>query len=190
MTDLTKIFPQNYPDLPTWKDIQVIFNDLLNRSDSVDDIVLRIDKEACPYYKHALTLYLAQQLTTWYDQHHEIAGYQQGNSWIPYWHKPKDKIRYLVNKYQAQQAVIQQEPLFLTTTSTTSRSTKHSRVERIQKSIKQAVKDIIADITPAQPIVIQNLTINYYNAPIGQYDNTTITGLDKLIQDNHGTMNF
>jgi ribosome recycling factor len=61
--------------------------------------------------------------------------------------------------------------------------------QTIKQAVQQAVKDIV--VSPAQPIIIHNLTINYYNAPIGQTgSNTTITGLDNLIQDNHGTMNF
>ena len=74
------------------------------------------------------------------------------------------------------------------------RSTISSVVQQVKDTIKHTVKEIAGEIKPtsAVNIHIEQLTIpiHIYNAPIEQCDNTTIAGLDNLIQDNHGTMNF
>lgn len=69
-----------------------------------------------------------------------------------------------------------------------------SVVQQVKDTVKHTIKEIAREIKPtsAVNIHIEQLTIpiHIYNAPIEQCDNTTIAGLDNLIQDNHGTMNF
>ena len=196
MTDLTNIFPTNYPDKPSTEDLEIMFQDILNRSDSVLKVESKIEKESCPYYQEALVRLLAQRLTSWYNTQDPIAGIDYGDHWIPYWQEPQRIIRELIDKYQAQQNM---PPVSMPITAPVEKIVRHvqqSVQQTIQQAVQQAVKDIV--VSPAQPIIIHNLTINYYNAPVHNYNapieqngsNTTITGLDKLIQDNHGTMNF
>ena len=179
MTDLTNIFPTNYPDKPSTEDFEIMFQDILDRSDSVLKVVSKIEKESCPYYQEALVRLLAQHLPTWYNTQDPIAGIDYGDHWIPYWQEPQRIIRELIDKYKARQNT----PPYSIPVAPVEKIVQH-----VQQSVQQAVKDIV--VSPTQPIIIHNLTINYYNAPIGQNGNTTITGLDNLIQDNHGTMNF
>ena len=144
MINLNQIFPDNYLDLPTMQDIQVIFKEILNRSDSVRDIVCHIDNESCPYYKHALVLYLADQLDEWYRKQKDIAGFQQGDLWIPYWQEPKDEIRYYVEKYRKEQ-----KAYTYTTTATPSTPTPKV-VEHLKSSIQQVVAELSAIKNAAQ----------------------------------------
>ena len=191
MTDLTNIFPTNYPDRPSTEDLEIMFQDILDRSDSVLKVVSKIENESCPYCQEALVRLLAQRLPTWYNTQDPIAGIDYGDHWIPYWQEPQRILRELIDKYQAQQNT---PPVSMPIAAPMEKIVRHVQLS-VQQTIKQAVKDIV--VSPTQPIIIHNLTINYYNAPvhnynapIGQYGNTTITGLDNLIQDNHGTMNF
>ena len=195
MTDLTNIFPTNYPDRPSTEDLEIMFQDILNRSDSVLKVVSKIEKESCPYYQEAPVRLLAQRLPTWYNTQDPIAGIDYGDHWIPYWQEPQRIIRELIDKYQALQNTL---PVSMPIAAPVEKIVRHVQ-QSVQQTIKQAVQQAVKDIvvSPAQPIIIHNLTINYYNAPvhnynapIGQNGNTTITGLDNLIQDNHGTMNF
>lgn len=88
-----------------------MFKEILNHSDSVNQVVCRIEEESCPYCKEALTHCLADKLDIWYLKRRPIAGYEYGNSWIPYWQEPKDKIRQLINRYQAEQKHFTYKPL-------------------------------------------------------------------------------
>ena len=144
MINLNQIFPDNYPDMPTMQDIQVIFKEILNRSDSVRDIVCHIDNESCAYYKHALVLYLADQLDEWYRKQKDLAGFQQGDLWIPYWQEPKDEIRYYVEKYRKEQ-----KAYTYTTTATPSTPTPKV-VEHLKSSIQQVVAELSAIKNAAQ----------------------------------------
>ena len=111
MLDLSQIFPANYPDIPSQQDIEAMFQDILNHSDSVNQVVCTIEEESCPYCKEALTHCLADKIDIWYLKRRPIAGYEHGNSWIPYWQEPKDKIRQLINRYQAEQKHFTYKPL-------------------------------------------------------------------------------
>ena len=189
MTDLTNIFPTNYPDRPSTEDLEIMFKDILDRTDSVLKVVSKIENESCPYYQEALVRLLAQRLPTWYNTQDPIVGIDYGDHWIPYWQEPQRIIRELIDKYQARQNM---SPVSMPIAAPVEKIVRHVQ-QSVQQTIKQAVQQAVKDIvvSPTQPIIIHNLTINYYNAPIGQTgSNTTITGLDNLIQDNHGTMNF
>lgn len=111
MLDLSQIFPINYPDVPTHEDIEFMFKEILNHSDSVNQVVREIEKETCPYYKEALIHCLAAKLDYWYENQKSIAGIDHGDCWIPYWEQPQDKIRQLVNRYQAEQKQFTYNPL-------------------------------------------------------------------------------
>ena len=209
-----------------------MFKEILNHSDSVNQVVREIEKESCPYYKEALIHCLAAKLDDWYDKQKEIAGIDYGDCWIPYWQEPKDKIRQLVNKYKSEQKQftykpIQTSPLVpadcldlsaipLSQPSTPTATCYASaggpanpplerpreliRSQVVETSCLSCCKEIVQQVmqqlsaikaTATQPIVIQNMHFHFYNAPIGQCgNNTTITGLENLIQDNHGKINF
>ena len=181
MINLNQIFPDNYPDMPTVQDIQVIFKEILNRSDSVRDIVCRIDDESCPYYKHALVLYLADQLDEWYRKQKDIAGFQQGDLWIPYWQEPKNEIRYYVEKYRKEQ-----KAYTYTTTAT-----------RVEEIIEPTVCEVIPKPTVSlTPKVVEHLksSIQQVVAELSaiknaaQYPHITIHMPVYIIQgDNNGT---
>ena len=111
MLDLSQIFPINYPDVPTHEDIEFMFKEILNHSDSVNQVVREIEKESCPYYKEALIRRLADDLDYWYENQKSIAGIDHGDCWIPYWQEPKDKIRQLINRYQTEQKHFTYKPL-------------------------------------------------------------------------------
>ena len=91
MLDLSQIFPINYPDVPTHEDIEFMFKEILNHSDSVNQVVREIEKETCPYYKEALIHCLAAKLDDWYDKQKEIAGIDYGDCWIHLGKNPKTK---------------------------------------------------------------------------------------------------
>ena len=209
MLDLSQIFPINYPDVPTHEDIEFMFKEILNHSDSVNQVVREIEKETCPYYKESLIRRLADDLDYWYENQKSIAGIDHGDCWIPYWQEPKDKIRQLINRYQAEQKHFTYKPL-QTSPVVPSDCPDLSAIPLSQPSTPTATKEIKGAInlatsavqqvmqqlsaikaTATQPIVIQNMHFHFYNAPIGQCgNNTTITGLENLIQDNHGKINF
>lgn len=172
MINLNQIFPDNYPDIPTMQDIQVIFKEILNRSDSVRDIVCHIDDESCPYYKHALVLYLADQLDEWYRKQKDIAGFQQGDHWLPYWQEPKDEIRYYVEKYRKEQ-----KAYTYTTTAT--------RVEEIPKPTVSPTPKVVEHLKSSIQQVVAELSA-IKNA--AQYPHITIHMPVYIIQgDNNGT---
>lgn len=174
MTDLTNIFPISYPDRPSQQDIEIMFQDILNRSDSVDKVVYKIEKESCPYYKQALIHILEDRLPDWNITHNPIAGRQYGESWVPYWQEPQDKIRKLIEKYQLEQLhTILPAPAELPIEPPPA--PRPTITQHVKDSVKQVVNDLLAikEIAQSQTIIIQNLHIhnyNYnYNAPIGQY---------------------
>ena len=174
MINLNQIFPDNYSDMPTVQDIQMIFNEILNRSDSVRDIVCRIDDESCPYYKHALVLYLADQLDEWYRKQKDIAGFQQGDHWFPYWQEPKDEIRYYVEKYRKEQKA---HPY---TTTDTPPTPTPKVVEHLKSSIQHVVAELSAIKNAAQ---YPHITIHMPVYIIQGDNNGTFAG--ELIINNH-----
>lgn len=172
MINLNQIFPDNYPDMPNMQDIQVIFNEILNRSDSVRDIVCHIDDESCPYYKHALVLYLADQLDEWYRKQKDIAGFQQGDHWFPYWQEPKDEIRYYVEKYRKEQKAY----TYTTTATRVGEIPKPtvSHTPKVVEHLKSSIQQVVAELS-----AIKNAA---------QYSHITIHMPVYIIQgDNNGT---
>lgn len=106
MLDLNQIFPSTYLDMPSWQDIEIMLQEILNRSDSVDMVVSKIDKEPCPYYKETLIRCLQDRYPLLYKSDKEMLGYYSSDCWYPYWPEPKDKFRELINQYQAEQKAI------------------------------------------------------------------------------------
>lgn len=157
MINLSQIFPPNYPDMPTWQDIEWMFQDILNRSDSVELFVYKIDQENCPYYKEALVLLLEERLPEWYLERKEIAGNYYGNDWKPYWQQPKDKIAELLRKYRQQQElepVAIQQPVQATLDLPLEIVSHQQALTDSIKKVKDTVLDVMKDIKPPQPIVI------------------------------------
>lgn len=165
MSYLSYIFPSNYPDIPTCQDIELMLQDILNRSDSVDGAVYKIDQEACPYYKEALVCCLEEKLPKLYQSCSELVGYYSGGYWIPYWQDPKAHIRELKKKYQHQQdssanIFSQEQPEAKPREMT--KVIKQVGEETINR-VKQVVCDSIQEIAPNQPIQItQHITIPIY----------------------------
>ena len=184
MLDLSQIFPINYPDVPTHEDIEFMFKEILNHSDSVNQVVREIEKETCPYYKEALIHCLAAKLDYWYENQKSIAGIDHGDCWIPYWEQPQDKIRQLVNRYQAEQKQFTYNPLQTSPLvaadcpdlSAIPLSQTNSIPSKLKSAIQQVAKELAAIKIPpaAQPIVIQNMpiTIHCYLGDIGQVAET------------------
>ena len=184
MLDLSQIFPANYPDIPSQQDIEAMFQDILNHSDSVNQVVCTIEEESCPYCKEALTHCLADNLDMWYLKRRPIAGYEHGNSWVPYWQQPKDNIRKLLNKFQTEQ----KHYSYISTDNGHSPAADcldHSAIplsqtnsipSKLKSAIQQVAKELAAIKIPpaAQPIVIQNMpiTIHCYLGDIGQVAET------------------
>jgi hypothetical protein len=154
MTDLTNIFPTNYPDRPSTDELECLFKDILNRADSVNSVVATIEKESCPYYKLALVHLLARRLNEWYDTQAPMAGYHCSNGWIPYWQEPNCKIRELIRKYEAQQPTANY--------TTTLKQAPKEVVEQLTKSVKQAINAITQTIQQpsTQPLATAPLTIH------------------------------
>lgn len=171
MTDLTNIFPINYPDRPSQQDIEFMFQDILNRSDSVDKVVYKIEMESCPYYKEAFIRILQDRLHDWNITRNPIAGREYGDSWFPYWQEPQDKIRKLVEKYQTEQlhtilpAPADELPI------EPQPAPRPTVTQHVKNLVIQVVNDLLAikEMAQSQTIIIQNLHIHNYNAPIGQY---------------------
>ena len=177
MIDLTNIFPTNYPDRPSSEEIELMFKEILNRSDSVDMVVSNIEKESCPYYKEALIRYMANKIDGWYQKRSEIAGVHHGDYWIPYWQKPKEHIEQLINKYEAEQREIPQ-------TTSAAQSTQIPNIaQQVKASVKQVVSELktIKEITQAKTIHITvQMPIYVINGDnngtlAGQYTNNHLT---------------
>lgn len=165
MSYLTYIFPGDYLDIPTCQDIELMLQEILNRSDSVDGAVYKIDQETCPYYKEALICCLEDKLPNLYQSCSELAGYYSDGHWIPYWQDPKAHIRELKKKYQQQQAssadIYSQEKLEAKPLEIT-KVIKQVGEETIN-CVKQVVCDSIQEIAPNQAIQItQHITIPIY----------------------------
>ena len=174
MTDLTNIFPISYPDRPSQQDIEIMFQDILNRSDSVDKVVYKIEKESCPYYKQALIHILEDRLPDWNTTHNPIAGREYGDSWVPYWQEPQDKIRKLIEKYQVEQLhTILPAPAELPIEPASA--PRPTITQHVKDSVKQVVNDLMAIKEMAQS---KNIHITIH-APIYVM---TVNG------DNLGTM--
>lgn len=160
MTNLTNIFPTNYPDRPSAEELELIFTEILNRSDSVKTVVAKIEKESCPYYKLALVHLLAQRLPDWYDSQDPMAGYDCWNGWIPYWQDPDVKIQELISKYEAQQ--------YTSNYTTTITQAPKDFVEQLTKTVKKAINTVTQTIQQESipplataPVTIHN-TINIH----------------------------
>ena len=150
MTNLTNIFPANYPDKPSTEELEIMFKDILDRSDTVDMVVSKIEKESCPYYKEALIRYMANKIDGWYQKRSEIAGVHHGDYWIPYWQKPDEQIDKLIHKYEAEQrqtSLITTAPLSPLIPNIT---------QQVKESVKQVVSELktIKEITQAKTIQI------------------------------------
>ena len=146
MTDLTNIFPTNYPDRPSSEEIELMFKEILNRSDSVDMIVSKIEKEACPYYKEALVRCMADKIDGWYKRQAEIAGIDYGDYWKPYWQEPKAYIDQLIHKYEEEQRE---------TTHITSES-QSSLIPNITQQVKASVKHVVSELKTIKEITQAN----------------------------------
>lgn len=177
MIDLTNIFPTNYPDRPSSEEIELMFKEILNRSDSVDMVVSNIENESCPYYKEALIRYMANKIDGWYQKRSEIAGVHHGDYWIPYWQKPDEQIDKLIHKYEAEQrqtsliTTAPQSPLIPNITQQVKASVKHVISEL--KTIKEITQVKTIHITVQMPIYVINGDNNGTLA--GQYTNNHLT---------------
>lgn len=150
MTNLTNIFPANYPDKPSTEELEIMFKDILDRSDTVDMVVSKIEKESCPYYKEALVRCIADKIDRWYQKEAEIAGCKHGNYWIPYWQKPKERIKELIHKYEAEQR--DTTPC----TTTLPPASIPNITQQVKESVKQVVSELktIKEITQAKTIQV------------------------------------
>jgi hypothetical protein len=188
MIDLSQIFPTDYPERPSQKDIEIMFQDILNHSDSVDSIVCAIDDEPCPFYKEALTHCIEDNIDAWYQRRHPIAGVEYGNAWIPYWQDPHAKLRQLINKYQNHQLHYTYTPVPIELTTTPIPAASDGLVpadipagKSLQSMLKSAIQQVAQELSSiqlpaAQPIIIQNMpiTIHYhqYHGAVGQVADT------------------
>jgi hypothetical protein len=177
MIDLTNIFPTNYPDRPSSEEIELVFKEILNRSDSVDMVVSNIEKESCPYYKEVLVRCMADKIDGWYQRQAEIVGIKQGDYWIPYWQKPNEQIEKLIHKYEAEQRETSlitpapQSSLIPNITQQVKASVKHVVSEL--KTIKEITQAKTIHITVQMPIYVINGDNNGTLA--GQYTNNHLT---------------
>lgn len=142
MIDLNNIFPTNYPDRPSSDEIEFMFKEILNRSDSVDMVVSNIEKESCPYYKEALVRCMADKIEGWYKKQAEIAGIKSGDYWIPYWQEPTEQIDKLIHKYEAEQ---RETPLIIP-------ETQSSLIPNITQQVKASVKHVVSEIKTIKEI--------------------------------------
>ena len=176
MTDLTNIFPNTYSDVPTWQEIENMLQEILNRADSVDMVVSKIEKESCPYYKEALIRCLEERWPLLCKSDKELLGYYSGNYWYPYWAEPKDQFNKLIKQYKEEQQPIEYvDPIDVDAPPVvcnidTQENENASTIRQIVSSIKMVVKDL-RDIHTTQPITI-NMPI-YINSHIHTYNDNT-----------------
>ena len=187
MKSTLEIFPHNYPDIPSDKGIAIMLRDILKHADSVNSIVYEIQQETCPYYQEALIRLLSDQLDDFYHKKDERFGYYRLNDWIPYWQNKDDEIKELLRQCEQQQKQLKQASIEESSTQIHDTQTENpptisiqtdrpSTTIKVSQQIKDSIgsfKELLSEIVESTPgrivnIYIEGLTIQNYNAPVGQ----------------------
>ena len=194
---LNHIFAHAPVPIPDAADLEFEVQDLLRHEAYAQKVFNQLQHEPCPYRREGLLECLRRELR-------KSGMLIDGNLYMMddndycclVWRDAEREINRAIraceednSKQGATRGIIDQPYGY-----TAQRTTISSVVQQVKDTIKHTVKEIAGEIKPtsAVNIHIEQLTIpiHIYNAPIEQCDNTTIAGLDNLIQDNHGTMNF
>ena len=194
---LNHIFAHAPVPIPDAADLEFEVQDLLRHEAYAQKVFNQLQHEPCPYRREGLLECLRRELR-------KSGMLIDGNLYMMddndycclVWRDAEREINRAIraceednSKQGATRGIIDQPYGY-----TAQRTTISSVVQQVKDTIKHTVKEIAGEIKPtsAVNIHIEQLTIpiHIYNAPIERCDNTTIAGLDNLIQDNHGTMNF
>ena len=110
MHRLSQIFPADYPNIPTYEELQFEAQDLLCHSESPMDIIHAINKIACPYYRKAMANCVQYQWHQMEQNGIEPAVYiDTDGHWRITWISFDYDIRTIIKQANAQQAEREQK---------------------------------------------------------------------------------
>lgn len=180
MINLNHIFPVDYPNIPTYEDLEIEVQDMLCRSDNPKQVLCKIQSLDCPYYKEALTRCYNDIWRHMVDRQDPATYYEDGDGHkIANWPEAQYDMKRLIRQlWDEQEAYC--KPAIIADTQTLQKAAEvlasTAVTQQLKKSVTQAVTQVCTaeEILAAKPIIvnIQNL----YISP------TTIHG------DNNGTL--
>lgn len=171
--NLNNIFPSDYPNPPSERDLKIEVQDMLRYCERPYDALVEIAQTDCPYYREALLVVYEKIWLELLHTRQDFAGYPAGNAWFCYWPDYEADFCTAYNLCENQQKeirLLQPQPaptISLPAEHNTPQQTVSTKaiVQQITTATKQAISTISSTLQntyliPPQITLIQHIHLH------------------------------